>query len=68
MSVQNILTSRFISRNIKLKIYKTMIVPVVAYGCEYWSLPVKKEHRLKESENRMIRKMFGPKMDETTGE
>jgi hypothetical protein len=54
------LFSRLLSRNVKVKIYKTIILPVVLYGCETWSLRV--------FESRVLRKIFGPKRDEVTGE
>jgi hypothetical protein len=63
-SVQNLLSSRLISKNLKIKIYKTVILPVVLYGCETWSLTLKEEHRLRVLENRVFRKIFGPKMEE----
>jgi hypothetical protein len=50
------------------KIYKTIILPVVLYGCETWSLTLREEHRLKMLENRVLRRIFGPKRDEVTGE
>jgi sorting nexin-29 len=46
-SVQSLLSSRLLSRNLKVKIYKTIILPVVSYGCETWSLTLREEHRLK---------------------
>jgi hypothetical protein len=55
-SVQNILSSRLLSRNVKVKIYKTIILPVVLYG---WSLTLREEHRLRVSENRVLRRIFG---------
>jgi hypothetical protein len=55
-------------KNLKLRIYKTIILPVVLYGCETWSLMLRKEHRLRVFENRMLRRIFGPKRDEVTGE
>jgi hypothetical protein len=55
------------SRNVKIKIYKTKILPVVLYGCETWSLKLREEHRLRVSENRVLRRIFGPKRDEVTG-
>jgi hypothetical protein len=61
-SVQNILSSRLISKNLKIKIYK--ILPVVLYGCETWSLTLEEEHRLRVFENRVLRRIFGPKRDE----
>jgi hypothetical protein len=54
--------------DIKLKIYKTIILLVVLHGCETWSLTLKEEHRLSVIENRVLRKIFGPKRDEVTGE
>ena len=49
-------------------IYRTIILPVVFYGCETWSLTLREEHRLREFENRVLRRIFGPKRDEMTGE
>jgi hypothetical protein len=60
-SVQNLLTSRLISKNLKIKIYKTVILPVVLYGCETWSLTLGEEHRLRVFEKRVLRRIFGPK-------
>jgi hypothetical protein len=51
-------------KNLKIKIYKTVILPVVLYGCENWSLTLREEHRLKVSENRVLRRIFGPKREE----
>jgi hypothetical protein len=62
------LSSRLLSRNVKVKIYKTIILPVVLYGCETWSLTLREEHRLRVSKNRVLRGIFGPKRDEVTGE
>jgi hypothetical protein len=67
-SVQSLLSSRLLSRNIKIKIYKTIILPVVLYGCETWSLTLREDHRLRVFENRVLRRIFGPKRDEVTGE
>jgi hypothetical protein len=61
-SVQN-LSSRLISKNLKIKIYKTVILQVVLYGCEIWSLTLREEHRLRVFENRVLRKIFGPKWE-----
>jgi hypothetical protein len=58
-SVQSILSSCLLSRNVKVKIYKTIILPVVLYGCETWCLMLREEHRLR---------VFGPKRDEVMGE
>ena len=53
---------------IKVKTYKTIILPVVLYGCETWSFTLREEHRLRVSENKVLRKIFGAKEDEITGE
>jgi hypothetical protein len=52
------------SKNLKIKIYKTVILPVVLYGCETWSLTLAEEHRLRVFENRVLRRIFGPKREE----
>jgi hypothetical protein len=59
---------RLLSGNVKVKVYKTIILPVVFYGCETWSLTLREEHRLRVFENRVLRRIFGPKRDEVTGE
>jgi hypothetical protein len=64
--VHNLLSSSLLSKNIK--IYRTIILPVVLYGCESWSLTLTEEHRPRVFENRVLRKIFGPKRDEVTGE
>jgi hypothetical protein len=51
-----------------IKIYRTVILPVVLYGCETLSLRLREERRLKVFENRVLRRLFGPKRDEVTGE
>jgi hypothetical protein len=63
-SVQNLLSSWLISKNLKIKIYKTVILLVVLYGCETWSLTLREEHRLRVFENRVLRRIFGPKREE----
>jgi hypothetical protein len=63
-----VLSSRLLSGKVKVKMYKAIILPVVLYGCETWSLTLREEHRLKVFENRVLRRIFGPKMDEVTGE
>jgi hypothetical protein len=63
-SVQNLLSSCLVSKNLKIKIYKIVILPVVLYGCETWSLTLGEEHRLRVFENRVLRKIFGPKRQE----
>jgi hypothetical protein len=61
------LSSRLLSKNIKIKTYKTIIFPVVLYGCETWSLTLREEHRPRVFENRVLRGIFGPKRDEVIG-
>jgi hypothetical protein len=51
-----------------MKIYKTIILPVVLTGCENWSLTLREEHRLRVFENRVLRRIFGPKRDDVTGD
>jgi hypothetical protein len=63
-SVQNLLSSHHISTKLKIKIYKTVIFPVVLYGCKTWSLNWREEHRLRVFENRVPRRIFGPKREE----
>jgi hypothetical protein len=64
-SDQNLLSSCLVSKNLKIKIYKTVILPVVLYGCKTWSLTLREEHRLGVFENRVLRKIFGPKREKT---
>ncbi|KAJ4444588.1 hypothetical protein ANN_06384 [Periplaneta americana] len=60
---------RLLSKNLKVRIYKTVILPVVLYGCETWTLTLREEHRLRVFENKVLRKIFGAKRDEVrTGE
>jgi len=66
--VQNLLSSCLLSKNLKIKIYRTIILPVVLYGCETWSLSLREEHRLRVFENRVLRRIFGPRRDEVTRE
>jgi hypothetical protein len=63
-SVQNLLYFRLISKHLKIKISKTIILLVVLYGCKTWSLTLRKERRLRIFECRVLRKIFGPKRDE----
>jgi len=65
--VQNLLSSRLLSKILKIKIYITIIFPVVLYGCETWPLTLREERRLRVFENRVLRRVFGPKRDEVTG-
>jgi len=67
-SVQNLLSSRLLSKNLKIKIYKTIILPVVLYECETWSLTLREECRQRVFEKRVLRKVFGPKRNEVTEE
>jgi hypothetical protein len=62
------LSPALLSKNLKIRIYKTIILPVVLYGCETWSLTLREEHRLRVFENRVLRRIFGPKRNEVTGE
>jgi hypothetical protein len=57
-----------LSNNIKRKIYRTVILPVVMYGCETWSLTLTEEHTQGVFENRVLRKTFGPKTEKATWE
>jgi hypothetical protein len=57
-----------LSKNLNIRIYKTIILPVVLYGCKTWSLTLREDHRLVVFENRVLRRIFGPKIDEVTGE
>jgi hypothetical protein len=57
-----------LSKNLKIKIYRTIILPVVLYRCKTWSLILREERRLRVFENRVLRRVFGPKRDEVTGE
>ena len=66
--MQNLLCSSLLSKNLKIKIYRTIILSVVLYGCEIWSLTLREERRLRVFENRVLRRVFGPKGDEVTGE
>jgi hypothetical protein len=55
-------------KNITIRICRTIISPVVLYGCETWSLTLREEHRLRVFENRVLRRIFGQKRDAVTGE
>ena len=66
--MQNLLSSRLLSKNLKIKIYRTIILPVVLYGCETWSLTLGEERRLRVFENKVLRRIFEPRRDEVTGE
>jgi hypothetical protein len=60
-SVLNLPSSRLLSKNLKIGIYTTIILPVVMYGCETWSVPLREEHKLRVFENRALRRICGPK-------
>jgi hypothetical protein len=62
-SVQSLLSSRLLSRNVKVKIYKAIILPLVLYLCEICSLTLREKNRLRVFENRVLRRIFGPKRD-----
>jgi hypothetical protein len=65
--VPNLLSSSLLSKNMNIKIYRTIILPVVLCGCETW-LHMREEHRLRVFKNRVLRRIFGPKRDEVTGD
>jgi len=67
-SVQNLLSSRLLSKNLKIYIHRTIILLVVLYGCETWSLTLREERKLRVFENMVLRRIFGPRRDEVTGE
>jgi len=65
--VQNVLSSRMLSNNLKIKIYRTIILPILC-GCETWSLTLREERKLRVFENVVLRRIFGPRRDELTGD
>ncbi|KAJ4443744.1 hypothetical protein ANN_05522 [Periplaneta americana] len=67
-SVEKLLSSSLLSKNLKVRIYKTVILLVLLYGCETWTLTLREEHRFRVFENKVLRKIFGAKRDEVTGE
>jgi hypothetical protein len=67
-SVQNLLSSSLLSKIVRIKIYRSIILPVVLYGCESWSHTLRKECRLGVFKNKVLRRIFGPKRDEVTVE
>ena len=68
LSVQNLLTSSLLSKNIKIKIYRIIVLPVVWCGCETLSLTLSGDGTMRVFKNRALRRIFGPKRDEVTGE
>ena len=67
-SMQNLLSSRLLSKNLKIKIYRTIMLPVVLYGCETSSLTLREEWQLRVFENMVLRRIFVPRRDDVTGE
>ena len=67
-SLEKILSSYLLSKKLKVNTYKTITLPVILYGCETWYLNLREEHRLRVFENKVLRKIFGAKRDEITGE
>jgi hypothetical protein len=67
-SAECFVSSRLLSKNVKIRIYKTIILPVVLYGCESWYVTLREEHRLRVFENRVLRRIFGPRRYEETGD
>jgi hypothetical protein len=67
-SVQSLLLSScLLSKNLKMRIYKTIISSVILYGCETWSPTLREKHRLRVFESKVLRRIFGPKKDKLTG-
>ena len=66
--VQKLLSFSLLSKNLKIKVYRTIILPVVLYGFETWSLTLREEHRLRVFENRLLSRIFGPRRDEVKGD
>ena len=66
--VQDLLSSNLLSKNLKIKVHRTIILPVVLYGCETWSLTFREERGLRIFVNMFWRRIFGPKRDEVTRE
>jgi len=64
---KNLLSSRLLSKKLKIKIYRTIILPVVLYECETWSLTLREETKLRVFENMVLRRIFGPRRYEVTG-
>ena len=66
--MHNLLSSRLLSKKLKVKIYRTIILSVVLYGCEAWSLTLREERKLRVFENMVLRRIYGPRRDMVTGE
>jgi len=67
LKVIDVLSSKLLSKNLKIKIYRTIILPVVLYRCETWSLTLREGRKLRVFENMVLRRKFGPRRDEVTG-
>jgi len=65
---RNLLSSRLLSKNVKITIYRTIILPVVLYGCETWSQTLREQRKVRVFENMVLRRIFGPRRDEVTGD
>jgi hypothetical protein len=66
-SGQNLLYFHLLSKNLEIKVYGTIILPIALYGCETWLLTLREDHRLKVFENGVVRRIFGPKKEEMAG-
>ena len=62
------MSSRLLFKNLKIKIYRTIILPIVLYGCENWSLTLREERKLRVFENMVLRRIFGPRREDVIGE
>jgi hypothetical protein len=67
-SVQNVSFYHLLYRNIKIKIYRTIMLLVIMYGCETWQFTLTEEHRLRVTEKRVLKKIYGPEWEEVTGD
>jgi hypothetical protein len=67
MLQKNLLFAILLSKNLKIKMHRTIILPLVLYGCETWSVTLREEYRLRVFQNRVLRRIFGPKRGEVTG-
>ena len=65
--MQDLLSTSLLSKNTKVTIYRTIILSVVLYGCETWSLTLREEHRLRVFENRVLKRIFGHKEEDGGG-
>jgi len=65
--LEDLVVDGLLSKNLKIKIYRTIILPVVLYGCETWSLTLREERRLRVFDNRVLRRIYGPERGEVTG-